>query len=307
MSTTNVIQNIINIGNQSGCGQTPTCPGYSIYIPCIQNINRGTDTTINFYLLDSQGHTINTKDLIGFTIALTNQFNCEEAIGIYGGLYIESDSDSLPTFDIKSHQENYEAPIIKDDFSNLMRDEKEFQSNKYEYIDNCYNDNGCVRLGYKHNKEDIGSTGILKLKTEQLPYDFTVKIVAKNGTKNQSNCCVTVNGKMYIKELSDVFDTDDMDNNFETLDFSFGGIDGDVNIDIQSIKKDKNYHYAEMKLKSFEIITTDCISDEGHFSIDLPSEFTSELVRGDLKIRASIVDKDNKLHITSCAIAAKVK
>jgi len=325
MTNTTVIQNITNIGTQSGCGnQQAVCGGYTLYVPCITNLAKGNDATISFYLLDPDGYPLNTDDVQGIIVEIENQYGCSEAYGIYNNVenYItdDSDSDALPRVEIRSMQQEQGGVVFSDSFTDLTNDGKPFVDSRYKFIDGCYNGDGCVKVGSRcDGNANYGETGVMSIcisgdDVDAHGAEFNIVLGVRQGTtKPSSECCVSVNGKRYTKPIptsgesdSDSDDITLLDEPFKQISFNVASISGDNYIDIRS-SKTKGYNYAIMDIKSISISAIDCIVDEGLFVMDLPSDVTAYIVRGNLKMVATVISADGTIHTTNCAIFANVR
>lgn len=94
--TTNIIQNVYNIGTNSCGGGTQYCTeDYSLYFPCLKNITKGQNVCFDFYIADG-----NTQDVVdlrtveSISLNLNGQFNCS-----YGTFSYPENIKSLQTED----------------------------------------------------------------------------------------------------------------------------------------------------------------------------------------------------------------
>ncbi len=103
--STNIIQNVYNIGTNSCSAGTQYCTdGYALYFPCLKDITKGQDVCFDFYIADSSTKDVmDLRDVDAISLNLIGPFNCH-----YGTFSYPDNISSLQT-------ENY--PIVySDDF-----------------------------------------------------------------------------------------------------------------------------------------------------------------------------------------------
>ena len=89
--STNIIQNVYNIGTNSCSAGTQYCSdGYALYFPCLKDITKGQDVCFDFYIADSTTKDVmDLRDVDDITLNLIGPFNC-----VYGSFSYSDDSDS---------------------------------------------------------------------------------------------------------------------------------------------------------------------------------------------------------------------
>ena len=76
--STNIIQNVYNIGTNSCSAGTQYCTdGYALYFPCLKDITKGQDVCFDFYIADSSTKdVVDLRDVDAISLNLAGQYNC---------------------------------------------------------------------------------------------------------------------------------------------------------------------------------------------------------------------------------------